>query len=235
MDRAKVREVLSRNLANVRGRIAEACGRVGRDPAEVILVVVTKTVSLEIIEALAELQVRDVGENRVQALLERALGLRHLGLRWHMIGHLQRNKVRKALPLTYLIHSVDSLRLAETVNRVAGEEDGPSEVLLQVNVSGEEKKFGLEPAGALDLVRRADRLPNLRIIGLMTMAPFVSDPETVRPVFVRLRELAEQLRREAPPAVRMRHLSMGMTQDYAQAVEEGATIVRIGTAVFKGL
>jgi len=232
---AGVREVLSRNLAVVGGRIAEAAQRVGREADDVTLVVVTKTVSPEVIALLPDLGVHDVGENRVQALTERAQALNRLGLRWHMIGHLQRNKARKVLPFTHLLHAIDSLRLAETVNRVAGELDRPAEALIQVNVSGEASKFGLEPAEATDLIRRAPEWPHLRIAGLMTMAPFVSDPETVRPVFVALRELAERIRGDAPPGVEMRHLSMGMTQDYVQAVEEGATIVRIGTAVFKGL
>jgi len=232
---AGVREVLSRNLAVVRGRIAEAAERVGREPGGVTLVVVTKTVSPEVIALLPDLGVNDVGENRVQALTERAQALNRLGLRWHMIGHLQRNKVRKVLPFAHLLHTIDSPRLAETVNRAAAERDRPAEALIQVNVSGEASKFGRDPAEAIDLVRRAHDWPYLRITGLMTMAPFVSDPETVRPVFVALRALAERIRGDAPPGVEMRGLSMGMTQDYVQAVEEGATIVRVGTAVFKGL
>jgi pyridoxal phosphate enzyme (YggS family) len=226
---------LQRNLAVVLGRIAEACGRAGRSPGEVTLVVVTKTADAEVIEALAALGVRDVGENRVQALVERAERLKALGLRWHMIGHLQRNKVRKVLPVAHLIHSLDAAALAEAANRVAAEQGRVVDVLIEVNVSGEAQKFGLAPAAAEEIVRAAGQWSNLRVLGLMTMAPLVDDPETVRPVFAGLRELADRLRADAPPNVDLRHLSMGMTQDYVQAVEEGATIVRIGTAVVGGV
>jgi hypothetical protein len=152
-----------------------------------------------------------------------------------MVGHLQRNKVRKALPVTHLVHSLDSIYLADTINRVAGEQGRDAQALIQVNISGEASKFGLEPDEALALVGRAEQWPNLRILGLMTMAPLVSDPETVRPIFAGLRQLAERIRSEAPSRATMEHLSMGMTQDYVQAVEEGATIVRIGTAICSGL
>lgn len=235
MGDGSVRAVLSENLAAVRGRVGEACTRAGRDPGEVTLVVVTKTVEPEVIETLADLGVREVGENRVQALVHRAGRLGHRDLNWHMIGHLQRNKVRKVLPVASLIQSVESLRLARAIDRVAGELGRSAEVLLEVNISGEEAKFGLTPDGARDLVQQAPEWPHLRILGLMTMPPLVDDPETVRPIFVGLRDLRDSLAAEAPPEVRMQHLSMGMTQDYVQAVEEGATIVRVGTAIFGGL
>ena len=228
-------DILTENLQTVQGRIADACRRAGRAPDGVTLVAVTKTVDPGVIRALADLGVRHVGENRVQQLLDRADDLADLDLAWHMIGHLQRNKVRKVLPRVALVHSVDSLRLAEAIDRVAGEADGAADALLEVNVAGEAAKFGFTPADLDHAVESLGRLTHLRVRGLMTMAPFVDDAETVRPVFASLRDLAARLGRSAPPNVSMGELSMGMTQDYVQAVEEGATIVRVGTALFRGL
>jgi hypothetical protein len=225
---------LKENLEQVRGRMGTACERVGRRPEDVRLVVVTKTVGPPVIRALQALGVVDIGENRVQEAREKqdALG-GTLGLRWHLVGHLQRNKVRHALRLFERVHSVDSVRLAEEISRVAGGEGRVIPVLLEANVSGEASKFGFAPGelpAALDAMRS---LPHLSIEGLMTMAPFVEDAEQTRPVFAGLRELRDRLR--AASGLPLPHLSMGMTQDFEVAIEEGATMVRIGTALLRGL
>jgi len=228
-------DTLKRNVAEVRERIAEACRRSGRDPSEVRLVAVTKTVGADVARALVRLGVTDIGENRVQEAARKREELAGLDVRWHMIGHLQTNKAKHALRLFDLIHSVDSVRVAEALDKRAASQGRTVPVLVQVSVSGEATKHGVAAAAAVDEVRRIAAFPALRVRGLMTMAPFVDDPETVRPVFVRLRELADEIRALAIPQVEMAHLSMGMTQDYEAAVEEGATLVRIGTALFRGV
>jgi len=224
---------LEQNLDAVRGRIAAACERAGRDPAEVRLVAVTKTVNADTARALVELGVTDIGENRVQEAARKREALAGLAITWHMIGHLQTNKVKQALRVFDFIHSVDSLHVAEALDRRCMLDERTAPVLVQVSVSGEESKYGVPAAVAIDEVRRIADLPTLEVEGLMTMAPFVEDPETVRPLFVRLRGLAAQIATLDMPRVEMKHLSMGMTQDYEVAVEEGATLVRIGTALFR--
>jgi len=225
---------LERNLEDVRRRMAAACARAGREPSEVRLVAVTKTVTAAAARALVELGVRDIGENRVQEAARKQESLADLDVRWHMIGHLQTNKARDAVRMFDLIHSVDSERLAAALDKRAPEGHEVA-VLVQVNVSGEESKFGVPAAAALDHVRRVAGFPGVRVEGLMTMAPFVDDAEQVRPVFVRLRRLAAEISALGIPRVEMRHLSMGMTQDFEVAIEEGATLVRIGTALFRGV
>lgn len=226
---------LERNLRTVTGRIAAACERAGREPEAVRLVAVTKTVGPEVIRALVGLGALDIGENRVQEVLRKQNELRDAGVRWHMVGHLQTNKVKEALRLFHLIHSVDSVHLAEALDRRAGFEGRTVPVLVQVSVSGEETKSGVPAASAAAEVKRMAEFESLRVMGLMTMAPFVDDAEKVRWVFRRLRELAGEIEQLNLPRVRMAELSMGMTQDYEVAVEEGATFVRVGTALFAGV
>lgn len=226
---------LSENLAGVRGRIAEACRRSAREAGSVRLVAVTKSVDIESARMLAELGQKDLGENRVQELARKEEALRGTGIRWHMIGHLQTNKVKKALAATRFIHSVDSVRLAAEVSRHAGEMGIEPEILLEVNVSGEEAKSGLRASEAAETAGEIGRLANLRLVGLMTMAPIAENPEETRPVFAGLRELARKIGGMKLPGVEMRELSMGMSQDYEVAVEEGATLVRVGSALFEGV
>ena len=229
-----MQHVLRGNLEGVRGRIAAACARVGRKPEEVRLVAVTKSVGPEAIRALQALGVTDIGENRVQEALGKHETLGgSLGLRWHMIGHLQTNKVRHALRIFEMIHSVDSVHLAAEIDRRAEVPGLIVPILIEINASGEESKFGVQPAQLSSLLDGILALSHVRVEGLMTMAPFVEDPETVRPVFAALRELAAKAR--SATGLPMPHLSMGMTQDFEVAIEEGATMVRIGTALFKGL
>jgi len=214
--------------------MAAACERAGRQPDAVRLVAVVKTVEPEVVRELQALGITDVGENRVQEARRKheALG-GTLGLRWHMIGHLQTNKVRHALRLFEMFHSVDSVRLAEALDERAAHEDTTVPILLQCNTSGEESKYGVGPTQLRKLVDAVMPLEHVRVKGLMTMAPFVDDAETVRPCFAALRELAEKAR--SATGLPMPHLSMGMTQDFEVAIEEGATLVRVGSALFRGL
>ncbi len=232
----KLRDKLYRLL----DRVAESAARVGRRSDTVKLVVVTKTVELRTIRKLIEVGHLDLGENRVQQLTQRAETLApdedtpdDQRPRWHMIGHLQRNKVRQLLPHLHWLHSLDSLRLAEEVNAQAARRDQIVEAFLQINASGEKTKSGVAVGAATHLVEQIRTLPYLRIIGLMTMAPLVDDPEKVRPHFVRTRELFEEIAGEGLAGPDFKHLSMGMSQDFEVAIEEGATVIRVGTALFE--
>lgn len=234
-------KTIEANVDRVRETIASACARVGRSAAEVQIIGVTKTADLEDIKTLVRCGVTQLGESRVQQLTERAeqlapwLAQQPLAseVRWHLIGHLQRNKVKPVLHATRIIHSVDSLRLAEDIDERAEQMDATVEVMLQVNCSQEPQKFGVAVGAACHLAELLGTLKNLRLVGLMTMAPLSENPENARPTFARLRELFDEIRGErlAHPD-HFRHLSMGMSGDYPVAVEEGATMVRVGTALF---
>jgi PLP dependent protein len=220
---------LLKNLESVRQNIAEAARRAGRDPAEVGLLAVSKTHSAEMIRSLSEAGQVLFGENRVQEALAK-IPLLPGRLRWHLIGHLQANKVRKALPHFELIHGVDSLDLALGIDRIAAEEGLFPKVLLEVNVSGEESKHGFEPASLERELERLISLPRLQVEGFMTMAPLAPEAEASRPHFRALRELRDRLSNSA--GVPFPTLSMGMSNDYEVGVEEGATLVRVGSALF---
>lgn len=211
---------LAGRLASVCGSIAEAAERAGRDQAEISLIAVSKTFPVEAIEAALDAGHVDFGENRVQEGLAKIEALQAAGARIHLIGTLQRNKARHAGAFAS-VQSIDSIRLAEAVSRRL---DRELEILLEVNVAGEQSKSGFAPEDLPDALPVIAALPNFRVAGLMTVAPIVADPEDVRPVFRRLRELRDGLG--------LRELSMGMSSDYAVAIEEGATIVRIGRAIF---
>lgn len=231
------------NLRRIREAVAAACARRRRKEADVSIVAVTKSVGPETIDLLPGLGLTDLGESRVQPLLDRARRLRDrqaagqaasaAPVRWHMIGHLQRNKVKALLPAVDVIHSVDSLRLAEDISLRAEAAGRPVDLLLQVNASEEPQKSGVAVGAAAHMSELISTLPNVRLIGLMTMAPVVRDMEDARPTFVRIRELFEEMRHERLGGPAFRHLSMGMSQDYPVAVEEGATMLRIGTALFE--
>ena len=214
---------IAENLRRVRERVAAACERAGRSPDEVTIVGVSKTFPPEAIAEACRAGLTDIGENRVQEALRKIPLVESQGLhpRWHLVGHLQTNKAKSALSVFGIIHSVDSLHLAEALSRRAGQ---PVPVLLEVNVAGEASKFGFAPEDVPEAYRRIAALPNLDLQGLMTVAPFVPDPEEVRPLFRRLRELRDELG--------LRELSMGMTDDFEVAIEESATMVRIGRAIF---
>lgn len=220
------------NVQRVRKTIEAACRRVGRDPAEVSLLLATKTVSVEKIrEALAAGEVL-LGENRVQELQQKAVALADAPVEWHFIGHLQRNKVRDAVRHASCIHSVDRLRLGNRLHNRLTRENKRMDILVQVNTSYEESKFGVPPEGAVELVTQLARLETLRIRGLMTIGKFGAAEHETREGFRRLRRIRDDIRARNIPGVEMDELSMGMSGDLALAVEEGATIVRVGTAIF---
>ena len=203
---------------------------IGND--EVVLIAVTKTQSVAVIREAAAAGLSVVGENRVQEAVEKAAQLTDLSLEWHLIGHLQTNKVKQAVALFSLIHSVDSKRLACEIDRYARLAGKVQNVLIQVNVAGEESKSGISPSQAEDLALLMDSLPNLRLCGAMTIAPLVEDAELTRPVFREMRILFEQLRQKISRPEDFQWLSMGMTHDYRIAVSEGANMIRIGTGLF---
>ncbi|HRU06011.1 MAG TPA: YggS family pyridoxal phosphate-dependent enzyme [Candidatus Brocadiia bacterium] len=222
-------ERIAGNLAEVRRVMAAAAARAGRNVDDIRLVAVTKSVGQEETRFLYDLGLRDFGENRVADAQEKVDAFAGLDVRWHMIGHLQTNKVRKVLGSYALIHSVDSVYLMEEIERVAETRGQVVDILAQVNVSGEETKTGFRPQDTRSALFAASEMPHLRVLGLMTMAPLGSDPEQSRPVFRGLRELRDNLRAEG---FLLPELSMGMTQDYPVAIEEGATMVRVGSALF---
>jgi hypothetical protein len=228
------RAAIERNLAAVRERIGLAAERVGRAPDSIRLVAVTKTVTAELAQLVLQAGCRDLGENRPQELWRKA-ELVTGPVRWHLVGHLQRNKVRRTLPLVAMIHSADSRRLLERIEQVAAEESRSVDLLLEVNVSGEASKHGFALAEVPAIVESLGRYEHIRVRGLMTMAPYDPDPEQARPTFAALRELRDRLEPNAPPNCSLAELSMGMSGDFEVAIEEGATIVRIGSALFEGL
>jgi pyridoxal phosphate enzyme (YggS family) len=223
---------LLHNLRSVRQRIDDAARRGGRRGEEVSLIAVTKYIDAEAAAALLGAGCRDLGESRPQELWHKAEQLAARDVRWHLVGHLQRNKVRRTLPHVALIHSVDSLRLLEEIDRQAQSLDRAVPVLLEVNVSGDAAKHGFDPADMPGVVRSAVEFPRLRIRGLMTMAAREGDLTAARSDFRRLRELRDELRAILPPSQPLDELSMGMSGDFEVAVEEGATLVRIGSALF---
>lgn len=221
--------MIAQNVDTIRRRIAAACQRVGRDPGDVTLVAVTKTVDSIRVREAVDAGVLDLGENFVQELLKKRQDLLPAHIRWHFIGHLQSNKVKHIVDWVHLVHSVDSLSLGSELSRRAATAGRRVEVLIEVNSTGESAKFGVRPEDLPALAGQLRRLPNLAITGLMTVGPFLPDPESSRPAFRLMRSLRERLAGEGPP---LPHLSMGMTHDFEVAIEEGATMVRIGTAIF---
>ncbi len=219
------------NLGILQDRIAAAAGRAGRDPSEITVVGVTKNVEAQRIAEAVAVGIRDFGENRVQEAAKK-IPLVEADVSWHLVGHLQRNKAKQAVELFSLIHSLDSAKLAEELNRRCEMADCVIDLLLQVNVSGEDTKFGIPPEMARDALLEMAKYERLRVCGLMTIAPYSDDPEDARPCFARARKLWEDLGKLSISNVRMDELSMGMSGDYEVAIEEGATIIRVGTAIF---
>jgi hypothetical protein len=218
-------------LADVQRRMARAAGRVGRGPEGIRLVAVSKTKPVELLREAVDAGVTALGENYVQELVSKRETIGE-SVEWHFIGHLQTNKVRQIVPFCSLIHGVDSLKLAEEIDARAGRLGRRQPVLIEVNLSGEGTKFGVAEGDVRDLTLAIGRLPNVELRGLMAMPPYPDDPEDSRPHFVRLRALQERLQASGIPADHCAELSMGMTADYQIAVEEGATLVRVGTAIF---
>lgn len=218
------------NISQVRRRIDAAARRAGRHPGEIKLVAVTKTVPVEAIREALACGINSFGENRVQEFLQKVSQL-PAGLDWHLIGHLQTNKVKKVIGRAHLIHSLDRWSLAEEIDRAAQEVQTVARVLVQVNVAGEDTKYGLALSEVEAFVAEASQLPGIEVCGLMTIAPRCEQAEEVRPYFRQLRELARRMKDQAYGA-KLAYLSMGMTGDFEVAVEEGAHLVRVGTAIF---
>lgn len=224
------RSAIAENVAAIRERLAAACRRVGRHPDQVTLIAVSKTKPLADIQVAAACGIRDFGENRVQEALAKMPDAPPQ-LRWHLIGHLQSNKAKPAVEHFHLIHTVDSLPLAQRLDRLARERQKTQPVLLQVKLGDEETKSGVAPADLPALYAAVRALPNLHVRGLMTIPPFCPDPEAARPYFRHLRELRDALH-AAFPSDELPELSMGMSHDFEVAIEEGATLIRVGTAIF---
>lgn len=224
---------LRASFEEVRGRIATCARACGRSPEEITLVAVSKTHPVRTLKHALDIGIRDFGENRVQEADAKIIELGRAAARWHLIGHLQANKARRAVKLFDVIHSLDSVSLAKRLDRSCLEE-GRRElrVLIQVDLGGEETKSGVLAADLPELVNAVNKFPSLRLIGLMTLPPFFDDPEQVRPFFRNLREIRDELQDKGSFAGEQGELSMGMTHDFEVAIEEGATILRIGTAIF---
>jgi pyridoxal phosphate enzyme (YggS family) len=237
-------QVLADRLKQVCESIANACAHAGRPENSVRMIVVTKTAPIEAIKEIICLGCSELGENRTQHLKQIADDIdaflkSHADnpaipkeVHWHMIGHLQRNKVKPTLKICRMIHSVDTLRLAEEINTHAFKQGLHIDTLLQVNCSGEPQKYGVPVGAAMHMAEQIATMPNLRLVGLMTMAPLTMDKDRVRASFARAREVFEDIRSEKIVGAKFKHLSMGMSQDYEIAIEEGATLLRIGSALF---
>ena len=223
--------MIKENIEQVREKIAAACRRAGRDPKEVTLIAVSKTKPVSDIYEAMETGIVDFGENKVQELTEKYETIAQ-PLNWHMIGHLQRNKVKYIVDKVKLIHSVDSLRLAEQISIEAVKKNVEVDILIEVNVAEEESKFGMDTEETAQLIQDISTLPGIHIRGLMTVAPYTDDPEDNRVYFKNLKQLAVDIERKNIDNVTMSVLSMGMTGDYEVAIEEGATLVRVGTGIF---
>jgi pyridoxal phosphate enzyme (YggS family) len=224
---------IARNIESVRERISRAAAACGRSADEITLLAVTKTFTKESISQAVAAEVQKFGENRVQEAESKILFFReHLKLEWHLIGHLQSNKARRAVELFDVVHSLDGVKIAAKLNKASLEIGKRLPVLLQVDLGGEETKFGADPNQVRAIVEMVSNLDGLQLDGLMTIPPYFENPDQTRPYFRRLREIRDSLESEQPGCLGQQHLSMGMSHDFEAAIEEGATIIRIGTAIF---
>jgi pyridoxal phosphate enzyme (YggS family) len=223
---------LGARLADVRDRISRAAGRVGRDPRSIRLVAISKTFPAVLVRAAAASGQLDFGENKVQEALPKIAATADLPLTWHLVGHLQSNKVRKAVTAFDVVHSVDDGTLLTKLDAAAVHANRRLDVLVQIDLAGEASKHGARPENLEPLIRAALECRAIRLTGLMLLPPALADPESVRPYFVRLRHLRDELVARGIPARHLAELSMGMSQDFEVAVEEGATLVRVGSAIF---
>nr|WP_302624571.1 YggS family pyridoxal phosphate-dependent enzyme [uncultured Eubacterium sp.] len=223
--------MINENISKVRENIVKACEKAGRNPEEVTLIAVSKTKPVSAIEEALLSGTLDYGENKVQELCDK-YDVLPKNIRWHMIGHLQRNKVKYLVGKTYLVHSVDSLRLAEQIEKEFAKYNQVCDILVEVNIAQEESKFGISAKETEELIRKIAKFEHVRIKGLMTIAPYTEDPESNRDYFREIKKLSVDIRDKNIDNVSMDVLSMGMTGDYMVAVEEGATMVRVGTGIF---
>ncbi|MEP6782357.1 MAG: YggS family pyridoxal phosphate-dependent enzyme [Acidobacteriota bacterium] len=225
-------EQVPQRLAGIRERIANAAGRAGRNPSDVRLIAVSKTHPIEAVQAAAAAGQLDFGENKVQEALKKIAQSADTPLRWHLIGHLQSNKAKKAAAAVGAIHAIDSVDLLERIDQAAGEAGRTIDALIQVDLALEDTKFGAPVDQVRAIVDAADACHSARLVGLMLLPPMTENPEDARPWFARLRALRDELVAAGAPADRLRELSMGMSHDFEVAIEEGATMVRVGTAIF---
>lgn len=223
--------MLKENLKKVEANIAESCRNSGRAREDVTLIAVSKTKPVSMLQEIYDLGIREFGENKVQELVDKYDQLPS-DIHWHLIGHLQRNKVKYIVDKVAMIHSVDSVRLAETIEKEAAKKDCTVDILLEVNVAGEESKFGLKPEEVLETVEAIAGFSHINVKGLMTIAPFVDDPEENRMHFQKLKQLVVDINAKNIDNINVNVLSMGMTNDYSVAIEEGATFIRVGTGIF---
>ena len=223
--------MINENISKVRENIVKSCEKAGRNPEEVTLIAVSKTKPVSAIEEALLSGTLDYGENKVQELCDK-YDVLPKNIRWHMIGHLQRNKVKYLVGKTYLVHSVDSLRLAEQIEKGFAKHNQVCDILVEVNIAQEESKFGINAKETEELIRKIAKFEHVRIKGLMTIAPYTEDPESNRDYFREIKKLSVDIRDKNIDNVSMDVLSMGMTGDYMVAVEEGATMVRVGTGIF---
>lgn len=224
-------EIIENNIGNVLSNIKEACKKSDRNPNDVKLIAVTKTIDVERINAVLETGIGDIGENKVQEIMEKYDKIEY-NPQWHLIGHLQTNKVKYIIDKVDLIHSLDSLRLAEEINKRAKKINRIMDVLIQINIADDDAKFGIEYNDINEFIKEIASFDNIRVQGLMSIVPYASNPEEVRPYFRKMKEIFDGLKDSNYENVDMNYLSMGMTNDYVVAIEEGSNMVRVGTGIF---
>ena len=227
-----MREEIQANLAEVRGRIKRAAERAGRRPEEITLIAVSKTFPADVVQQAVDAGALHLGENRVQEAVEKAKQVTADNLQWHLIGHLQTNKARAAVLTFYTIHTIDRIEIAQRLDRIAGEEQRRLDVLIQVDLAHEPTKSGADEAELPAIIEALDAANHLRLTGLMVLPPFFEEVEKTRTYFRRLRETLEAINQSRPQEKRLTELSMGMSHDFEVAIEEGATMVRVGSAIF---
>ena len=223
--------MLEKNLKSIQDKVKDACKRSGRHPEDVTLIAVSKTKPVSMLQEIYDLGIRQFGENKVQELTDKYEKLPK-DISWHMIGHLQTNKVKYIVDKAELIHSVDSVKLAQVIEKEAEKKNCIASILIEVNVAGEESKFGLKVDEVIPFIEKIASFKHIRVCGLMTIAPFVENPEDNRPIFENLHKLSVDIKNKNIDNVNVSILSMGMTNDYEVAIEEGATMVRVGTGIF---
>ena len=220
------------NIDDITKKIENTCKKIGRNPKDITVIAVSKTVDSERAKEAVNAGINNLGENRVQELIKKYDELSDLDVKWHMIGHLQKNKVKYIIDKTVLIHSVESLSLAEEINKRAEKNNLIANVLIELNIGEEESKFGINEENVYDFITSMEQFENIKVLGLMTVAPFCENPEDVRWVFKKMKNIYDKISTMNLRNTEMNYLSMGMTNDYEIAIEEGSNIIRIGTAIF---
>ncbi|MDD2397334.1 MAG: YggS family pyridoxal phosphate-dependent enzyme [Tissierellia bacterium] len=220
------------NIDDITKKIENTCKKIGRNPKDITVIAVSKTVESKRAKEAVNAGINNLGENRVQELIKKYDELSDLDVKWHMIGHLQKNKVKYIIDKTVLIHSVESLSLAEEINKRAEKNNLIANVLIELNIGEEESKFGINEENVYDFITSMEQFENIKVLGLMTVAPFCENPEDVRWVFKKMKNIYDKISTMNLRNTEMNYLSMGMTNDYEIAIEEGSNIIRIGTAIF---